>query len=78
MINETVRFWPTLFIDRIDNREGFPNDPARRVDKDENFFGKLNLPIGVVWEKATIDFNTTVLLHELAFGGGNIQIQVEF
>ena len=70
--------WPGVYLDVIDNRDDFPLD-ALRNDSDEGLVGKLTCPVEFrIGEHATLTVNPTLLLHELRFGGGNIQVQIPF
>ncbi|MCA1805898.1 MAG: hypothetical protein LC646_11315 [Xanthomonadaceae bacterium] len=74
------RFYPTVYLNFIDNHERFPADPVRNRD-DEGFVGKLGLPLEVLVHEAsgaTLTFNPTLYLHRLAFGGGNLQASIPF
>ena len=71
-------FAPSLFAALTDNDEKATYDADGLRDRDEDVLLKLNLPLLARWGKATFEFNPTVLLHEMSFGGGNVQLRIPF
>lgn len=77
-VTERLVLWPSVYLEYVDDEEDFPLEPAL-ASRDEGFVGKLTFPAEFsVGRGATITVNAGILLHEVRFGGGNVQVQIPF
>lgn len=76
-INADLLFRPSLIGGHINNQERYPLNPKDNED-DTGFIGKLSPAFVFLLgreRQGSVTLNPTLYLHELGFGGGNVQLQ---
>ncbi len=77
-VHERVLLWPSVYVDFLQEREDFQGNAALRKS-DHDTLVAIALPIEIdVGKGAALTIQTSVLVHEIEFGGTGVQLSVPF